>query len=82
MKLFLIGALLPATACSTAPPEGSLAKLKYDQRKVLMTGCMKLPEQFGFPNTRAQNADLLGLMPGFAPNVYTHCRRVAHLIVR
>ena len=82
MKLLLIGLVLAITACSTAPPEASLARLKHDQRITLTDNCMQSPEQFGFPYTRAQNADLLSFAPGYSRNVYSYCSRAARILVR
>ena len=81
MRLILFGALCVAAGCSNKPPEGSLGALKQEARGDLIETCMQVPERYGFPNTRAVNADLVGLAPGFAPNVYTHCRKVAQLMV-
>ena len=82
MKFLILGVVLAISACATQPPGGSLARIKYDQRIALVGDCMKSPERFGFPNTRAQNADLLSTMPGQAPNVYRFCNRVAQLKMR
>ena len=82
MKLLLIGIVLAMTACSTTPPQASLARLKHDQRSTLTDHCMKAPEQFGFPYTRAQNADLLSFAPGYSRNVYSYCSRAARILVR
>ena len=79
MKTLLAAFVILMTACSTLPPEGSLARLKHDGRRALTADCMKSPELYGFPYTRAENADLAGLNPGLAPNVYTHCKRVAEI---
>ena len=59
MKFLILGVVLAISACATQPPEGSLARIKYDQRNAVVGDCMKSPERFGFPYTRAQNADLL-----------------------
>ena len=77
MKSLLIGIVLAIAACSTVPPEGSVARVKYDARRALIAQCIESPESFGFPYTRAENADLLGVAPGMSLNVYSHCRRVA-----
>lgn len=75
-------ALVLLSACTSVPREGSLANLEYDQRLDLIATCMNAPTAFGFPNTRAENADLLTVLPQFAPNVYTYCRQVADYLVR
>lgn len=77
MKLLMIGIVFAAAACSTTTPTSSVNSANEHQRKALMTQCMKSPERFGFPNTRAQNVDAMSVNPGFAPNVYSHCSRVA-----
>jgi len=82
MKHCLIGAVMAAMACSSTPPAGSVARIKYDARQTLVSTCVKSPERYGFPNTRAENADLMSVAPGFAPNVYTYCRKVAQRRVR
>lgn len=84
MRLLMIGIAFATAACSTTPPNPnpSGSTVKADQRQAVMTQCMKSPERFGFPNTRAQNVDLMTVNPGFAPNVYSHCSRVARHILK
>ena len=74
-------AFVMTTACATKPPDGTVARIKYEARKSPLADCMKFPERYGFPNTRSENADLAGLHPGLSPNVYSYCRRVAQIIV-
>ena len=82
MKVSLIGLVVAVAACSTTPPEGTIARVKHDARKTLIADCIQYPEQYGFPNTRAENADLLSVTPALAPNVYSYCKRVAQHQVR
>lgn len=82
MKTLLAAFVVFMNACATVPPEGSLERTRYDGRLAFMSDCMKSPELYGFPYTRAENADLAGLNPGLAPNVYSHCSRVARVRLR
>lgn len=82
MKLLMIGIVFAAAACSTTTPTSSVSSAREDQRKALTKQCMKAPERFGFANTRAQNVDAMSVNPGFAPNVYSHCSRVARHILK
>lgn len=82
MKSLIFAAMVTASACASLPPDGSLARLKHDQRLALTEHCLSSPERFGFPNTRSENADLLTIDPALAPNVYRYCRQAAQYLVR
>ena len=82
MKVLVVSVAIVTAACANQPPEGSLAHYKNEERKALMQDCTAHPEKYGFPNTRAENADLALINPGLAPNVHTHCQRVANAALR
>lgn len=82
MKIIVLVSLMLLAACSVLPPEGSLERMKYDGRRDLARDCLRDPPQFGFPYTRAENADLLTVAAQHALNVDSYCRKVAQHLVR
>lgn len=82
MKLCTLLAISLLTACSAIPPEGSVARMKYDTRAALADDCMRDPGHFGFPYTRAENTDLQSSAPQFALNVDRYCWQAAYQLVR
>ena len=82
MKHFLPGFVLILSACAVQPPPvGTVERIEYDERKALIAGCMKSPERYGYPYTRAENADLALVDRSFSRNVYSFCNRVARIEV-
>jgi len=82
VKITVLVALVTLAACASQPPAGSLNQLKQDQRALLRKECVRTPDRFGFPYTRAENADLLSTLPQYTMNVDGYCRRVAQHLVR
>lgn len=73
--------LLALGSCAALPPEGTLERFEHDQRRALLSQCLRRPERFGFPYTREEYAILqqsLGPLRGreeFCLRVVDHLRR-------
>lgn len=81
-SVLLIFSAIAGTACSSAPPSGSLSSIMADQRMQIVRACMQTPERFGFPYTRREYMQWRRDLGRWMPDLHQHCFTAARRIVK
>lgn len=74
--------LVGMCSCGSVPPEGSLERIKRDQRMQLNQQCRETPDRYGFAYTQEEYMNARFHVAPWVPDLSDYCLRVSRKLVR
>ena len=69
-------------SCGSLPPDGSLDRMKQDQRMQLTQHCRISPDRYGFPYTREEYMNARFHVGRWVPDLSEYCFRLSSALVK